>query len=149
MGENTSQIEHEIRTEREELGRNLEDLEQKAKDLADWRVHYARHPEVFLGAAVGVGVLIGVLTSGGSSTTDEDLEQVYPREHVDARPLRERSRKAAQLFDTWGHISDALLGLATAKVVDTIAEFLPGFRDHYDRDDRRRTDQTYAGMSAR
>ena len=128
MGEDTSQIEREIRIEREELGRNLDDLEQKAKDLADWRVHYARHPEVFLGAALGVGLILGALTAANGS--ESATESAYPREH---RPLRERSRKAAQVIDTWGHVSDALLGLATAKAIDVIAEFLPGFRDHYER----------------
>ena len=137
MGQDTSQIEREIRSEREELGRNLEDLEQKAKALADWRVHYANHPEVFLGAAVGVGLLLGVLTSGDSTERSAEAyprsSEAYPRERL---PLRERSRKAAQVIDTWGHVSDALLGLATAKAIDVISEFLPGFRDQYERHDR-------------
>jgi hypothetical protein len=45
-----------------------------------------------------------------------------------------------QLIATWGHISDALLGVATAKAVDAIAEYLPGFKDEYERQtDRRRS----------
>ena len=131
MGENTSRLEHEIRTERAELGRNLEDLEQKAKDLADWRVHYGRHPEVFLGLAAGAGLIAGVLASTGGSTAEAPVT-AYPRESREHRPLLERSRKAAHLVETWGHISDALLGLATAKIVDSIADALPGFRDQYD-----------------
>ena len=35
MGENTSQIEREIRAERTELGRNLRELESKARDMTD------------------------------------------------------------------------------------------------------------------
>jgi hypothetical protein len=130
VGENTSQIEHEIRAEREELGRNLEDLEEKARQLADWRVHYRRHPEVFLGVAFGAGLLLAALAGEGRADSEEPAEPRYVSPRV---PLRERSRKAAQVAETWGHISDAFLGLATAKAVDYIADHLPGFRDHYDR----------------
>ena len=30
-------------------------------------------------------------------------------------------------------MSDALLGVATAKAVDAIAEYLPGFKDQYEQ----------------
>ena len=62
MGENAGQIEREIMAERNELGRNLEVLQTKARDMADWRVHYRNHPGVFLGAAAGVGVLLGAMS---------------------------------------------------------------------------------------
>jgi hypothetical protein len=129
MGENTDQIERDIRAERAELGRNLEDLELKAKELADWRVHYRNHPAVFLGAAAGIGVLLGaVMTPAIVPSAGPSRNPTSP-----GRPFLQGSPRAAQLMTAWEHVSSALLGLATAKAVDMIAEYLPGFRDQYER----------------
>jgi hypothetical protein len=132
MGASTEQIEQEIRAERDDLGRNLEDLEFKAKELADWKVHFRNHPAAFLGAAAGFGVLLGALAPSHVRP---------PREPIHARGTAFRalahSPKVEQLRTTWGHISDALLGVATAKAVDAIADYLPGFRDQYERQSAR------------
>ena len=122
MGANTDQIEREIRAERDELGRNLEDLEFKAKELADWKVHYRNHPGVFLGAAAGIGVLLGAAVAPANGRAP-----MRPGLRLQGRP------KVAQLVSTWELVSDALLGLATAKAIDAIAEYLPGFKDEYER----------------
>jgi Protein of unknown function (DUF3618) len=42
MGESTSKIERDIAAERNELGRNLQLLETKARSLADWPSAEAR-----------------------------------------------------------------------------------------------------------
>ena len=129
MGANTDQIEREIRAERDELGRNLEDLEFKAKELTDWKAHYRNHSAVFLGAAAGLGVLLGaVMTSAPVRSTE-----AFRARSATPRAFNGRSPKVEQLMATWGHISDALLGVATAKAVDAIAEYLPGFKDQYER----------------
>jgi hypothetical protein len=51
------------------------------------------------------------------------------------RPVGERGRgpKTRELIGTWERISEALLGVAIAKVIDTVANVIPGFRDQYDR----------------
>jgi len=128
MGANTDQIEREIRAERDELGRNLEDLEFKAKELTDWKVHYRNHPGVFLGAAAGIGVLLGAVMAPANGRARAPLG---PRLRFQGSP------KVAQLVSTWGLVSDALLGLATAKAIDAIAEYLPGFKDEYERQSTR------------
>jgi len=129
VGQNTDQIEREIRAEREELGRNLHDLEFKAKELTDWKVHYRNHSAVFLGVAAGLGVLLGttVTPARGRSMGAIRASTAAPR------PFAGRSAKVEQLMTTWGHISDALLGVATARAVDAIAEYIPGFKDQYER----------------
>ena len=120
MGPNTDQIEREIRAERDELGRNLQDLEFKAKELTDWQVHDRNHPGVFLGAAAGIGVILGAVMTPANG-------------RAPLRPRLQGSPKVAQLMTTWEIVSDALLGLATAKVIDAVAEYLPGFKDEYER----------------
>ncbi len=137
MGENTSQIEQQITSERAELGRNLDALESKARDLADWRVHYRNHPGVFLGAAAGIGLALGALSHRRESFGYVDYahppERREPREP--RRPLSARFQgpKGRRVVETWEHITDALLAVATSKAVDLISDYMPRFGDEYRR----------------
>ena len=63
MGESTSQIERDIAAERNELGRNLQLLENKARSLTDWRMHFRKHPFALMAVALGGGALLGVLST--------------------------------------------------------------------------------------
>ena len=126
MGEDTNQIEREIRTERQQLGRNLTELEMKAKQLADWRTYYRSNPKLLLGIALGGGLILGAL-AGRARHARRD----YASEPV-ARLPRSRGRAAAQIEDTWQNISDALLGVASAKVIEFVSNVIPGFSDQLD-----------------
>jgi hypothetical protein len=159
VGENTSQIEQEIRAERTELGRNLRELETKARDLADWRTHYQSHSALFLTAAFGGGVLLGLLAT--PSRVESHAENGFEGMHdVPREPSRlrmphvvqeTRALAGRQLGQTWHGIADALLGVVSAKAVEFISDLVPGFRDHYsgaDRtrpSDRSRYDTAYGG----
>jgi hypothetical protein len=167
VGENTNQIERDIVEERAALGRNLDALEQKAKDLADWRVHYRNHPAVFLSAAVGAGVLLGALAGGRISLPGEES---WPSESSDAngaRPAtpgwetRRRRRqfdlkslmegpKGRELADTWQHLTGALLGVGITKLIDAVSDRIPGFRDQYETHSHRPASaSSYANASNR
>jgi len=61
MGETTDQIEQYIESKRADLGSNLQELEQKVKDAADWRQRFQANPWAFMGAAFGGGVLLAVM----------------------------------------------------------------------------------------
>jgi len=139
MGENTSQIEQEIRAERSALGRHLNELETKARDLADWRAHHRNHPGLFMGVAFGGGVLLGLLAisarQGGNRSGMVDAAY-----DAGPRPARLRMPRVVshtselagrQLGQTWDHIADALLGMLAAKAVEFVGELVPGFREHY------------------
>ena len=64
MGEAADQIEHHIERTREDLGVNLQELEQKVKRATDWRTYFRRNPIMLMGAAFGVGLLLAFLTNG-------------------------------------------------------------------------------------
>jgi len=67
MDERADEIMDHIEAKRDELGRNLSELEDKVRRTADWRAHYDKNPMLILGAALGGGLLIGSMV-GGSRT---------------------------------------------------------------------------------
>jgi hypothetical protein len=97
----------------------------------EWSESYQTHPAVFLGLAVGVGLVLGLMKARRSSRSS--APRAYAASAAPKPPLRERSPKVAQLVSTWEQISDALLGVATARAIDAIAEYVPGFKDQYER----------------
>lgn len=136
MGESTSQIERDIAAERNELGRNLQLLENKARSLADWRTYYRSHPWAMLGAAAGGGVLLGVLTGGiGASEAEYESERALMSEPSRSYPsapsafASSAARVRREFGDTWDHIADALIGVASAKAIEFISQMIPGFRE--------------------
>jgi len=148
VGEDTNQIERQIAAERSDLGRNLHELEHKAKALADWRTHYRNHTAVVLGVAFGGGLVLGALTAGSrngaaSSNSSDDLQYGLPGTSAQQGRLKTFTAAAGrsevaqhvkhQVSDMWRMIIDALVGVGTTKAVDLIGRNVPGFREHYER----------------
>jgi len=127
VGENTTQIEREIVAERRELGRNLTELEMKAQQLGDWRTHYRNNPTVVLGIALAGGVVLGALARRGRPSRFSDSAEAL------ALQPRPQSRLSRHIEDTWLTVSDALLGLATAKVMAVVSNAVPGFSEQVNR----------------
>jgi hypothetical protein len=141
VGENTNQIEQEIRERRSDLGRNLDTLERKARELADWRTHYREHPAAFIGAAIGAGLMLGLLAiprprrraavddTFGERDSSHDVYQVNgsARRGIRADAADRIKREAGE---TWDHIATGLLHLASAKAIQFVSERVPGFTEH-------------------
>ncbi len=127
MGENTTQIEREIVAERHALGRNLSELETKAQQLGDWRTHYRNNPAAALGIALAGGFVLGAMARRGRpSRLPPSLEGI-------ARLPRPQSRLTRHIEDTWMRVSEALLGVATAKVMEVVSSAVPGFSEQINR----------------
>jgi hypothetical protein len=143
MGENTGQIEHEIASHRRELGRNLSELEEKAKSLTDCREYYRANPGLFLGAALAGGLLLGTLAGSSSGPS-------FPRlvDEREPRPLGLRSRAGQKAGDTWQHVSDILMDLASAKVVEFVSSMVPGFEERYRSQYRDQYQGNYQGNAS-
>lgn len=124
MDDKTSQIEREIRAERHQLGRNLNELEMKAKQLADWRTYYRTNPKLLLGIALGSGLLLGAMAGSARASRDDDRAPGQsPRGSAAGRHIEE----------AWQSISMALFGVASAKVMDFVSTVVPGFKEQLDQ----------------
>lgn len=61
MGQTTQQIATDIARTREDLKSNIEELETRVKDVADWRSQFRRHPGAMIAVAVVGGALLSAL----------------------------------------------------------------------------------------
>lgn len=130
MDQTPREIETHIERTRERLGSHLAELEQKVDAATDWREHFRTRPQVFLGAAfVGGAALAFVLHARHPRTVSDDAEI---RRFAD-----DPSSARAQVVELWNNLKGALIGVASTRVKDFLAEFMPGFDEHYRRAEQR------------
>ena len=64
MTETPNEIMEEIESYRSHLGEDLTTLESRVRDATTWQTYYNRHPYLFVGTALGGGLLLsGILSS--------------------------------------------------------------------------------------
>jgi len=160
MDEKPDEIMNHIESQRDQLGRNLNELEARVKRTADWRAQFDRNPMVAMGVALGGGLLIGSMVGGGSqrhkrsSWSSSSSGRAYSSANLasstsagsqigsggassgTASPFREHRRKTT---DTLEQIKAALIAFGTAKVKEFMSEALPGFQQHLTDAERRGT----------
>ena len=124
MGETINQIERDLAAERADLGRNLDALQTKARELTDWKHYYRNHPGQVLAVALAGGVVLGIMAGGKSAPGRRTLAS--SPNPAEPHP---RNRALDRLEQDWHHISDALMGVASAKVMEFVGNLVPGFRD--------------------
>jgi hypothetical protein len=69
MGERPDQIERHIQHQRDVLGDNISELEDKVKSAFDWRSQFAERPATLLGLAFVGGALVAAILPSTSSIT--------------------------------------------------------------------------------
>lgn len=129
MGETTQQIKAHISDTREDLGANLQELEQKVKAAADWKHHFQTKPMTMLGVAFGGGILLATMMGGRNRRTG-------PRRFVNhaagsAGEVTGRIDHGASR--AWDNIKGALMGVAATRLTQFVDEVVPGFQDQYKR----------------
>jgi hypothetical protein len=174
MDEKPDEIMSHIESQRDQLGRNLNELESRVKSAADWRMQFNKNPMLMMGVALGGGMLLGTMVGGaqarrssrsswsssssnrnygtaGSSLSawGDSSSSVSPAKSSSTSPtssaVTDQRRKANETLDT---IKTALIGFATAKVREFMSEALPGFNDHLDEARRsRKGSSQYASAS--
>ena len=130
MDRTTDRIEQHLDHERRALRSNLAELEHRVRSAVDWRTHFRGNTAAFLGLACASGLLLGMMTARRRRAAS-GLE--YPRTTGGGlvTPYGDHRRREASL--AWRGIESALIGLAAAKLKDTLANLLPGFREQLAR----------------
>ena len=105
------QIMNHIELQRDELGRNLSELESRVKRSTDWRAQFGRNPILMIGVAMGGGLLIGTVVGGRSSRTTS------PRDFSSAH-------------NSLDHVKAAVIGFAMAKLQEFVSESLASSNLH-------------------
>jgi hypothetical protein len=126
MAQTPDEIRSHIESKQEDLRSNLEELEGRVKSIADWRQHFRRNPGVGLGFAFAGGLLLASMRGGA----DSRAAGTYRPSHAISREGGTRNRLILQ---AWENIRSALIGVAASKVAYTLAQMVPGFRDHLAR----------------
>jgi hypothetical protein len=159
MGETTEQIKDEIETQRQELGENLHNLEDKVKETMDWRSQFEQRPMAGMGIAFAGGFLLSMMLPGGKSgsrdrsrSADMSNYRVYDESRgwnggasagqsvgfTSQTQQKQPSPEMREINETVDNIRGALMGLAATRLRSVLAEALPGFKDEYEEARRKR-----------
>jgi len=142
MGETTSQIATHIENARDDLGSNLQELEQKVKSVTDWRQQFRNNPMMMVGLAFGGGVFLATMAGGRRnrsryrlsamsspttvpSTSESSVRAIAPRGVA--------NREKEQVLQTWDNIKGALVGVAASRLKNFLGDSIPGFEEELKR----------------
>jgi len=133
MDRATERIEWEIDRERAVLRSNLLELENRVKSAVDWRRYFESNTPLWIGIAFGSGLLLALAASRRAYRPErEAYARMGGSAHMSGSLERyDHRRRAISL--AWGTIESALIGMAAAKLKDTLAQVLPGFRQQLAR----------------
>ncbi len=144
MGEEPDQIERHIYEKRNELGQNINELQQKVKTAVDWRAQFDQRPLAMVGLAFGGGFLLSMLIGGGRKSrrfsrrwSRNRWRRTAQGSKYGSRPERrqwpERQRWEGKGPTAWDNIRDAVIAVAGSKLSSLIEEVVPGFTEQYKR----------------
>jgi hypothetical protein len=124
MDRATDQIERQLDRERAVLLSNLEELENRVKSVVDWRRHYRSNPSLWIGVAIGGGLLMA-LAAGRRAGSPKRFEYAP----ISAPPGGYADHRRRAISRAWSTIESALIGVAAAKLKDTLLQVLLGSRE--------------------
>lgn len=164
MGQTSGEIKEQIDQQREQLGQNLAQLEQRVKETVDWRTQFEQRPMAGVGIAFGAGFLLSMLLPGGDNSKGAEREwsgsfsgsyvapPSEPRHSWQtagissqpqspsqfSQPPKPRSPEMSEIAETVENIKGALLGLAATRLRGYLAEAVPGFHEEYEEAAKKR-----------
>jgi len=138
VDDETNKIKQHIDLEREQLGRNLDEIEQRVKKATDFKTYFNKNTGWILGAAVAGGFLLSralpatTSSEGGGPRWDRTIERNA------SAGIQPRSSHLARVSETLDDIFEGLVGVVSDKVHSFVADAVPGFREQYDAIERQR-----------
>jgi hypothetical protein len=141
MAQETEKIKDHIEARRGRLERDLHEIEQRFTKATDWRDWFDRYPIQMLGAAAAGGFLLSLLIRSpeASPISAEADETAHAGRMSQSRWSRSTSWRMDRLGSTLDNTVAALLGVASRKVRDFVADVVPDFREEYREIETQRT----------
>jgi hypothetical protein len=132
----TDKIKDHIDTERRQLEQDLQEIERRVTKAVDWREWFDRNPLGMIGAAAAGGFVLSMLIRRPSEASDNNRYGGMDSASnlTGSRHLRTSSKTSSQMnrmADTLDNTVAALLGVASRKVRDFVADVIPNFREEY------------------
>jgi hypothetical protein len=132
MGETTRQIAMHIDNAPEDLGSNLQELEQKVQSVTDWRQQFRNNPMMMVGLAFGGGVFLATMAGGRRNRLSGMSSAVPFTRESNIQAISSRgfaNRETQQVLETWDNIKGALVGVAASRLKSFLGESIPGFEE--------------------
>ena len=138
MDEETSTIKQRIDNEREQLGRNLDEIEDRVKKATDLKTHFDRNTPWILGGAVAGGFLLSRLFHKSSASGHPPRGEANATERNSSSPNPRSPSHLSRLSETLDDIFEGLVGVVSNKMHSFVAGAVPGFGEEYDAIERQR-----------
>jgi hypothetical protein len=139
MGEKSDQIERHIQEQRNELGDNITELQEKVKSAFDWRVQFEQRPMTMIGIALGGGVLLSTLIGGRSRSRHpkQSVAHQWSSSGVQQAARADFGTNGSAAYnknnssESWRNIKGALAGVVATKFGRILDSIIPGFNEQY------------------
>ena len=135
MVQEPDQIKNHIDTQRVKLEQDLHEIERRVAKAVDWREWFERNPLAMIGAAAAGGFVLSLLIPRSSEFSQNRYSEADSRPSLTGprqpRSLRRTFSQMDRMTDTLDNTVAALLGVASRKVRDFVADVIPNFREEY------------------
>jgi hypothetical protein len=138
VDEETSTIKQHIDNEREELGRNLDEIEHRVKKATDLKTHFDRNTAWILGAAVAGGFLLSRVFHQPSAPGHGPRWDTNANERNTTAAIPRSPSHVSRLSETLDSIFDGLVGVVSNRLHSFVADVVPGFGEEYDAIEQQR-----------
>jgi hypothetical protein len=142
VDEEAIQIMQHIEAEREQLGRNLDEIKARVKKATNVKHHFDSHTGWILGSALVGGLLLSQVFSKSPTpvrTPSSDPLDPNLSAHINATS-QPRPAHLNRVRETLDDILEGLVALASSKLSSFVADVVPGFQEHYAVIERQRAD---------
>jgi len=139
MDQSTNKIKDHIDSERELLGRNLDEIEDRVKEATSIKAQFDNRTGWFLGAAAAGGFLLSLaLTKSSPGREPRRPAEAGRTDSLFSHEQSPLSRHWNRVSDTLDTIAAGLVGVVSDKLSTYVADAVPGFREQYDAVDRQK-----------
>jgi hypothetical protein len=131
VDEETVQITQHIDAERQQLGRNLDEIEDRVKKATDVKHQFDRHTAWILGGAVAGGFLLSRALRKPPTFDVMPATDTESAERINPKKQQPRSWHVERVYETFDNIVEGLIAVASAKLSSFVADVVPGFQEQY------------------